>query len=354
MFGLDIIFRKVIGLFSKDLGIDLGTANTVVVARGEGIVLREPSVVAVIKGSDQVLNDGNAVGEEAKRMLGKTPADIEAIRPLREGVISSKRIAEAMITYFIRKSHGGRRFWIRPRVLVAVPARITDVEKDAVFSSAHRAGARKVFLVEEPRAAAVGAGLPIEEPRAYMVVDVGGGTSEIAIITCASLEVFDSIKIGGDAFDDSIASYIQRRHNLVIGPQTAEKIKMEIGSAVPTGDEKSLRIAGRSKSTGLPEEIEISSREVREALREPTEKIVLAVKDVLEMTQPELAADLIHTGITLTGGGSLLTGLDRLIQQETRLPCRLAENSIDCVATGCLRFLENIDMFASILMEDER
>lgn len=353
MFGLDILFRKVMGLFSKDLGIDLGTANTVVVVRGEGIVVREPSVVAVIKGTNQVLSGGRAVGEEAKRMLGKTPADIEAIRPLREGVISDARIAEAMLTYFIAKAHG-RTWGIRPRVLIAVPSGITAVEKGAAFIAAHRAGARKVYLVEEPRAAAVGAGLRIEEPRAKMIVDMGGGTTEIAILTCASIETSFSLRVAGDAMDEAIISHMKRNYNLLIGEQTAERVKIEIGSVVPLEDEKQTRVRGRSGSTGLPEEVTVTSEEIRQALLEPATKIVEAIRDVLERTKPELAADLVETGITLAGGSALLRGMDRLIEKETGLATRVAENAMDSVARGCEIFLENLELFSSILTEDER
>jgi len=352
VFGLDILFRKVMGLFSKDLGIDLGTANTVVVVRGEGIVLREPSVVAVIKGTNQVLSGGRAVGEEAKRMLGKTPADIEAIRPLREGVISDARVAEAMISYFIAKAHG-RSWGIRPRLLIAVPSGITAVEKEAVFIAAHRAGARKVFLVEEPRAAAVGAGLRIEEPRAKMIVDMGGGTTEIAILTCASIETSHSIRVSGDAMDEAIINHMRRNYNLLIGEQTAERVKIEVGSVVPLEQERETKVRGRSGSTGLPEEVTVSSEEIRQALLEPATKIVEAIRSVLERTKPELSADLVETGITLAGGTSLLRGMDKLVENETGLATRIAENPMDCVARGCHTFLENLELFSSILTDDQ-
>jgi rod shape-determining protein MreB len=340
------------GLFSKDLGIDLGTANTVVVVRGEGIVLREPSVVAVIKGTNQVLSGGRAVGEEAKRMLGKTPADIEAIRPLREGVISDARVAEAMISYFIAKAHG-RSWGIRPRLLIAVPSGITAVEKEAVFIAAHRAGARKVFLVEEPRAAAVGAGLRIEEPRAKMIVDMGGGTTEIAILTCASIETSHSIRVSGDAMDEAIINHMRRNYNLLIGEQTAERVKIEVGSVVPLEQERETKVRGRSGSTGLPEEVTVSSEEIRQALLEPATKIVEAIRSVLERTKPELSADLVETGITLAGGTSLLRGMDKLVENETGLATRIAENPMDCVARGCHTFLENLELFSSILTDDQ-
>jgi len=349
MLGLSRIIQSVVGLFSKDLGIDLGTANTVVVARGEEILANEPSVVAIVRDSDHVL----AVGSEAKRMLGKTPGDIQAIRPLKEGVISNAKIAERMLQYFITKAHHGRRFLVRPRVLIAVPAGITDVEKDAVFLSAHKAGARKVYLVEEPRAAAIGAGLPIEEPRGHMVVDVGGGTTEIAVISCASIESWSSIRVGGDAFDEAIKDYVWRTYDLRIGPQTAERVKIEIGSAAPLKEELKMTVRGRSRS-GLPREVTLSSEEIREALHEPVMRIVQEVKNVLEKTQEELAADLVETGIVLTGGGAMLRNLTVTIEQETGLPTRLADDSLYCVARGCLRLLENLERFSSLLTHDER
>lgn len=344
-----MILDRILGLFSKDLGIDLGTANTLVVVRGEeGIAVNEPSVVAVRKGTSIVLNDGKAVGMEAKRMLGKAPLNIDVIRPMKEGVIADFKIAEAMISYFIAKAHN-RSWLLRPRVLIAVPLGSTGVEKRAVFNSAERAGARKVYLVEQSRASGIGAGLPIGEPRASMIVDIGGGTTQVAVLSLADVAASHTVRIAGDKFDEAIISYMKRAYNLLIGEQTAERIKIEIGSAFPLEKELTLEVKGMDAVDRLPSKETISSEEVREALREPLTGIVEAVKKTLEKTAPELAADLVDSGMTLTGGGALLRGIDKLLANECGLPVRIAEDPLTCVARGTRIFLENIDLYASIL-----
>jgi rod shape-determining protein MreB len=345
-----MIFEKILGLFSKDLGIDLGTANSLVCVRGEGIVLSEPSVVAVRKGTSQVLNNGQAVGIEAKKMLGKTPLNIDAVRPLKDGVIADFDIAEAMISYLINKVQP-RRFGMRshPRVLIAIPSGITAVEKRAVYSSAERAGARKAYLVEEPRAAGIGAGLPIHEPQGCMVVDIGGGTTEIAVLSLADMASFESLRVAGDDFDEAITAYMRRTYNVMIGEQTAEKIKIGIGSAFPLEEELSMEVRGRDAIDGLPTKVTVTSEEVREALREPCNAIVEAVRRTLEKTPPELAADLVENGLTLVGGGALLRGLDKLMTRETGLQAAVAADPMTCVARGTGIFLENLDMFSDIL-----
>jgi rod shape-determining protein MreB len=345
-----MIYEKVLGLFSKDLGIDLGTANSLVCVRGEGIVLMEPSVVAVKKGTSQVLNNGQAVGIEAKKMMGKTPINIDAVRPLKDGVIADFEIAEAMISYLINKVQP-RRFGMRahPRVLIAIPSGITAVEKRAVYNSAERAGARKVFLVEEPRAAGIGAGLPIAEPQGSMIVDVGGGTTEVAVLSLADMAASECLRVAGDDFDEAIIAYMRRTYNLMIGELSAERIKMEIGSAYPLEEELTMEVRGRDAIDGLPTKQTVTSEEIREALREPCNAIVEAVRRTLEKTPPELAADLVETGVTLAGGGALLRGLDKLITRETGLHTAVAEDPITCVARGTGIFLENLDLFSDIL-----
>lgn len=345
-----MIFERILGLFSKDLGIDLGTANSLVCVRGEGIVLSEPSVVAVKKGTSQVLNNGQAVGIEAKKMLGKTPLNIEAVRPLKDGVIADFDIAEAMISYLINKVQP-RRWGMgpHPRVLIAVPSGITAVEKRAVYSSAERAGARKVYLVEEPRAAGIGAGLPIHEPQGSMVVDIGGGTTEIAVLSLADMAAFESLRVAGDDFDEAIIAFMRRTYNIMIGEQTAEKIKIAIGSAFPLEEELTMEVRGRDSIDGLPTKVTVTSEEIREALREPCNAIVEAIRRTLEKTPPELAADLVENGLTLVGGGALLRGLDKLLTRETGLRSTVADDPMTCVARGTGIFLENLDMFSNIL-----
>jgi rod shape-determining protein MreB len=331
------------------MGIDLGTCNTLVCVRGEGIVLNEPSVVAVRKGTNQVLNNGQAVGWRAKEMLGKTPGSITAIRPLKDGVISDFEITEAMLSYFIRKVGGGRWFNVGPRVVVAVPSGITAVEKQAVENSAQNAGARVVYLVEEPVAAAIGAGLPFAEPTASMIVDIGGGTTEVAIMTLADIAVCESVRVAGDDMDEAIMRHMKANYNLMIGEQTAERIKIEIGSAAPVGEEMSMEARGRDMISGLPRKTVVTSEEIREALQEPVNAIVEAVTRTLERAEPELAADLVDNGITLAGGGALLRGIDVVLQNATGMEVRVADDPLKCVAEGTAIFLENIEVWKHTL-----
>ncbi|HET6441662.1 MAG TPA: rod shape-determining protein [Phycisphaerae bacterium] len=336
-----MIFDRLIGLFSYDIGIDLGTATTLVYVRGQGIVLCEPSVVAVHRDTGKVLLDGMAVGEMAKKMLGKAPPSIQAIRPLRDGVIADFDITEAMLSYFIRRVHG-RRSLIRPRVVIAIPSGITAVEKRAVLSSAHRAGARKVYLIQEPMAAAIGAGLPIEEPTASMVVDVGGGTTEVAVISLADIACSESIRVAGDDLDAAIIEYMKRTYSLLIGEQTAERIKIAIGSACPVGEESEMEVGGRDLIAGLPRTTVVTSQEIREALAEPVQDMIETIKRTLERTEPELSADLVHNGICLCGGGALLRGLDVVMSQATGLKVRVADDPMTVVARGTGIFLDHL------------
>lgn len=343
-----MFLNKLIGLFSLDMGIDLGTANTLVYVRNKGIVLAEPSYVAVKNGTREVLMNGEAVGREAKRMYRLVPPGIDVIRPLKDGVIANFEVAEAMLTYFIKKAHR-RKHFISPRVLVAVPSGITAVEERAVFQAAERAGAREVFLLEEPRAAALGAGLPIHEPAANMIVDVGGGTTEVAVISIANVVESRSIRIAGNDMDDAIIQYMRRNYNIAIGENTAERIKVQIGSAYPLQEECPMTVRGLDQIAGLPRAVTVTSEEIREALKEPVHTIVEAVRATLEATPPELAADLVERGMVLAGGGSLLRGLDKLLNEETGLPVYFAEDPISCVARGTGMFLERLEEFASIL-----
>ena len=343
-----MFLNKLIGLFSLDMGIDLGTANTLVYVRNKGIVLAEPSYVAVKNGTREVLMNGEAVGREAKRMYRLVPPGIDVIRPLKDGVIANFEVAEAMLTYFIKKAHR-RKHFISPRVLVAVPSGITAVEERAVFQAAERAGAREVFLLEEPRAAALGAGLPIHEPAANMIVDVGGGTTEVAVISIANVVESRSIRIAGDDMDDAIIQYMRRNYNIAIGENTAERIKVQIGSAYPLQEECPMTVRGLDQIAGLPRAVTVTSEEIREALKEPVHTIVEAVRATLEATPPELAADLGERGMVLAGGGSLLRGLDKLLNEEAGLPVYFAEDPISCVARGTGMFLERLEEFASIL-----
>ncbi len=345
---------SLLGLFSMDMGIDLGTCNTLVCVKGQGIVLNEPSVVAVKKGSNKVLQDGNAVGIVAKEMLGKTPGSISAIRPMRDGVIADFDITEAMLGYFIRKAHSQRSMiGLRPRVVIAVPSGITAVEKRAVLNSAERAGARRVYLVEEPMAAGIGAGLPIIEATASMIIDIGGGTTEVAIMSLADISVCESIRVAGDDMDESIAAYMKRVYNLMIGEQTAERVKLEIGSATPMDEERPKEVRGRDIISGLPRNTLISSEEVREAIKEPIGAIIDCVTRTLEKTEPELAADLVDNGVTLAGGGSLLRGLDEVISNATGLDVRVAEDPLTCVARGTAVYLENLEAWKGTMDNDE-
>jgi len=330
--------NRLLGLFSYDMGIDLGTATTLVFIKGQGIVLCEPSVVAIQKGTSNVL----AVGEEAKRMLGRTPGNIVAIRPMKDGVIADFEITESMLRYFIRKVHKSRHL-VRPRMVIAIPSGITEVEKRAVKDSALHAGAREVFMIEEPMAAAIGVGLPIQEPAGNMIVDIGGGTTEIAVVSLAGIVFSRSIRIGGDEMDDAIKEYLKKTYNLMIGERTAEDIKIKIGSAYPLEEELTMEVRGRDLIAGLPKMITISSEEVREALADPVSQIVESVRITLERTPPELSADLIECGIVMAGGSSLLRGLDRLIQEETGLPVHVAEDPLTAVALGTGKVLTEIN-----------
>ena len=349
-----MFLEKLLGMFSVDLGIDLGTCNTLVCIKGQGIVLNEPSVVAVHAQTKRVMQNGMAVGLVAKEMLGKTPGSIKAVRPMKDGVISDFHVTEAMLRYFIRRATGNKRF-TAPRVVIAVPSGITAVEKQAVIQSAERAGARRVYLVEEPMAAAIGAGLPVTEPTASMIVDIGGGTTEVAIISLADISVCDSVRVAGDDFDDAIVSHMKRTYNMAIGEQMAERIKIEIGSASPFPDglDPSMEVKGRDMISGHPRKMKISSSEIREALNEPVSSIVEAVSHVLEMAEPELAADLVDNGITMAGGSSMLRGLTTVISNATGLDVRLAEDPLTCVARGTAVYLENLELWKDTMESDQ-
>ena len=342
------MLSKLMGWLSADMAIDLGTANTLVYVRGKGVVLNEPSVVAIeeYRGKKQVL----AVGNEAKLMLGRTPGNIHAIRPLRDGVIADFEIAEEMIKYFIRKVHN-RRTFAAPMVIVCVPSGSTAVERRAIQESAEAAGARKVWLIEEPMAAAIGAGLPVTEPTGSMVVDIGGGTTEVAVLSLGGIVYARSVRVGGDKMDSAIISYIRRNHNLLVGEGSAEKIKKEIGSACPPekGEGRTVEIKGRDLMNGVPKEIVITERQVAESLAEPVAQIVEAVKVALENTAPELAADIVDKGIVLTGGGALLSNLDQVLRNATGLPVSIAENPLACVVKGTGKALDDIHKLKSIL-----
>lgn len=335
--------------FSRDIGIDLGTANTLVFMKGKGIIIREPSVVAVDTRTDIV----KCVGQEAKDVIGRTPGSITAVRPLKDGVIADFDITTSMLEQFIQKAlNKSKGFLARPRVIICIPSGVTAVEKRAVKEATERAGAKRVSIIEEPMAAAIGANLPVAEPTGNMVVDIGGGTSEVAVISLGGIVAAKSVRVGGDEFDNSIINYIKKKYNLLIGERTAENIKIQLGSAFPFEVEESMNIKGRNLLNGLPENIEISSDEVREALTDPLANVLEAVRVTLEKTPPELAADIIDQGITLTGGGALLRGLDKLIAQETGMPVNIAENPLDCVAEGTGRVLENIDKLHDVLNDD--
>lgn len=331
------------------MGIDLGTCNTLVCVRNEGIILNEPSVVAVRKGTNIVLNNGEAVGLVARDMLGKTPGSITAIRPLKDGVISDFEITEAMLGYFIRKVHGRKGRYVAPRVVIAVPSGITAVERRAVIDSAERAGARRVYLVDEPMAAGIGAGLPVTEPTASMIVDIGGGTTEVAIMSLADIGTCESIRVGGDDFDEALISHLKRTYNLLIGEPRAEQVKIQIGSASPLEQELTMEVAGRDTISGLPRKIVITSEEIREALKEPIAAVIETVMRTLEKTEPELAADLIENGVHLCGGGSLLRGMDTVISNATGLKVITVEDPLSCVARGTSVYLENLEMWKDTL-----
>jgi rod shape-determining protein MreB len=329
---------------SRDIGIDLGTANTLVYVKGQGIVLREPSVVAMQAGTNKVL----AVGDEAKRMLGRTPSNISAVRPLKDGVIADFEVTEAMLRHFISKVHTGRMS-SRPRVIIAVPVGITEVEKRAVRESATHAGAREVYLIEEPMAAAIGAGLPVHDPAGNMIVDIGGGTTEVAVISLSGIVFSRSVRVAGDELDEAIIDYMKRGYNLMVGQQTAEDIKIKIGSAYPDKEETSMEVKGRDLTAGLPKTITITSHEVREAMQEPISAIVESVRVTLERCPPELSADLVDRGVVLAGGGALLRGLDRLLSKETDLPVHVAEDPLSAVVEGTGRCLNEFKFLRQIV-----
>ena len=339
------------GGFSHDMGIDLGTANTLVHVKGRGIVLREPSVVAIKSDSGDIL----AVGEEAKRMIGRTPGNIVAIRPMKDGVIADFDVTQAMLKYFIAKAMNSKTMLSKPRVVVGVPSGVTEVEKRAVIDAAQQAGAREAYLIEEPMAAAIGAGLPVEEATGSMVVDIGGGTTEIAVISLGGIVTSRSIRVGGDEMDTSIIQYIKRMYNLMIGERTAEEIKIQIGTAIVTPDtDRSMDIRGRDLVSGLPKTLTIEAKEIREALNEPIYKIVDAVKSTLEKTPPELAADVMDHGIMMTGGGALLTNLDKLLSNETGMPVLVSEDALSCVGEGTGKSLENIELLKRVVMTSKK
>ena len=338
-------------MFSKDIGIDLGTANTLVYMRGKGIIIREPSVVAVDVKMDRV----RYVGQEAKDVIGRTPGSIVAVRPLKDGVIADFDMTTTMLQEFIRKALKGRAFaGSRVRVIICIPSGVTAVERRAVKEATQNAGAKRVSIIEEPMAAAIGAGLPVAEPTGSMIVDIGGGTSEVAVISLGGIVTSRSVRVAGDEFDSSIINYIKKKYNLLIGERTAENIKIAIGSAYPYADnEPSMDIKGRNLLNGLPENITVTSEEIREALSEPLSHVIEAIKVTLEKTPPELAADIIDQGIMLAGGGALLKGLDLLIHAETGMPVKVAERPLDCVADGTGKVLENIDKLIDVLTDDD-
>jgi len=337
------MFGRLFGIFSSDIGIDLGTANTLVYVKDHGIVLREPSVVAVKAGTNQVL----AVGDDAKRMLGRTPGNIVAIRPLRDGVIADFEVTEAMLRHFIRKVHN-RRGMIRPRVVIAVPSGITEVEKRAVKESAIHAGAREVYLIEEPMAAAIGVGLPVQEAAANMIVDIGGGTTEVAIISLSGIVYSRSVRVAGDELDEAVVQYMKRAYNLMIGERTAEEIKIRMGSAYPQGKENTVEVKGRDLVAGLPKTITVTSSEIREAMMDPLNTIVDSVRVTLERCPPELSADLVDRGFVLAGGGALLRGLDKLLSEETGLPVHVAEDPLSAVGEGAGKVLNELSFLKRV------
>jgi len=342
-----VLFDWVYGMFSNDLAIDLGTATTLTFVKGRGIVANEPSVVAVqaaSQGPKKVL----AVGKEAKEMLGRTPGNIVAIRPMKDGVIADFEVTEAMLRYFIQKAHQ-RRTLVRPRVIVSVPSGITEVEKRAVRDSALGAGAKEVFMVAEPMAAAIGVGLPVETPTGNMVIDIGGGTTEIAVIALSGIVSDTSIRTGGDELDTAIVQFMRKNYNLLIGEPTAEQIKIQIGSAAPVGEEREMEVKGRDLVSGIPKTVRVHSSEIREAIQEPIQQIVDAVRRALEITPPELASDIVDRGIVMTGGGALIRGLDLLLSQETNLPIHVDEDPLTCVVRGTGRILDDEDKYWSVL-----
>ncbi|MDW8114168.1 MAG: rod shape-determining protein [candidate division WOR-3 bacterium] len=345
MFGfLNLIKER----FSNEIAIDLGTSSTLIYVKGKGIMLREPSIVTV----DEKNHTPIAVGLEAKKMLGRTPEGLKAIRPMKDGVIADFSLVEVMLKTFIEKVQK-KKLFVRPRVIICVPSGVTEVEKRAVRDSAEACGAREVYLVSEPIAAAVGVGLPVDAPTGNMIIDIGGGTTEIAVVALSGVVTCNSIRVAGDEMDEAIINYIKKNYNLVIGEQTAEMIKIQIGSAYPTGTEEEMEVKGRDLVSGIPKTIKLSSSKIREALQEPVSIIVSAVKKALERTPPELAADIVDHGIYMTGGGSLLKGLDKLISEETNLKVYVAENPIDCVVLGAGKILEDIKKNSKLLLKTD-
>ncbi len=341
-----MVFDWLFGMFSNDLAIDLGTANTLIYVKGKGIILSEPSVVAIKRGTNQVLK----VGKEAKEMLGRTPGSIVAIRPLKDGVIADFDVTEQMIRSFIVKIHN-RKALVRPRIIVGVPSGITQVEKRAIRDSAEQAGAREVYLIEEPMAAAIGAGLPVQEPSGSMIVDIGGGTTEVAVISLSGIVYSQSVRIAGDEMDEAITQYLKRKYNLLVGERTSENVKIQIGSAYPFDEPRKMEIKGRDLVDGIPKTLAINDSDIREALHDPIYAIVEAVKIALERTPPELAADIAEKGIVLAGGGSLLHGLDTLLALETHLKVRVADDPLSCVVLGTGKVLDELDLLKSVCLE---
>ncbi len=338
------LFKKLLGRFSYDLGIDLGTANTLVFASGRGIIIREPSVVAIDKNTNGIL----AVGSEAKKMLGRTPGNVVATRPLRDGVIADFDVTEAMIKYFIQKAHN-RMSFIHPRIIVGVPSGITSVEKRAVLDATFHAGAREAYLIEEPMAAAIGANLPVSEATGSMIVDIGGGTTEVAVVSLGGMVVAKSVRVAGDEMDEAIITHCRENYRLLIGERSAEEIKISLGSAFPTKDEKSMEVRGRDLVSGLPKTFTITSSEVRSALKEPINVILDAIRFTLEKTPPELSSDIIDMGICLAGGGALLRGLDQFIAKETDIHVFIADDPLSCVANGTGKALDEIEILKKVL-----
>ncbi len=339
----------IFGIFSRDMGIDLGTANTLVYVKGKGVVVREPSVVAIQSETKEPL----AVGSEAKKMIGRTPGNIIAIRPMKDGVIADFNITQSMIRNFIKRAYPKTSLF-KPRVIVCVPSGVTEVEKRAVEEAAEQAGAKEAYLIEEPMAAAIGSDLPVAEPRGSMIVDIGGGTTEVAIISLGGIVTSRSIRIGGDELDESIVQYVKRQYNLLLGERTAERVKLTVGSASPVNNNDRMDVKGRDLVTGLPKTIEITSEEIRGAIAEPVNNILEAIKFTLEKTPPELAADIMEKGLVLTGGGALLAGMDKRVRDETGMPVNIAENPLDCVAIGTGKVLEELHLLKRVLVSTRR
>ena len=337
-------------MFTKDIGIDLGTANTLVYMKGRGIIMREPSVVAVDPRSDELRV--RSVGHEAKAVIGRAPGSIVAVRPLKDGVIADFDVTQAMLKYFIKKAYPGTVF--KPRVIICVPSGVTEVEKRAVEEAALASGAKEVYIVEEPMAASIGANLPVEEATGNMVVDIGGGTSEVAVISLGGIVASKSLRIAGDAFDEAIINYIKKKYNLMAGERTAESVKIQIGTVYPSEEEQTAEVSGRDLMTGLPKYVNVTSSDIKAALKEPVEQIIMAIKTTLEVTPPELSADIMDRGITLTGGGALLRGLDKLITEYTGMPVHIAETPLDCVALGAGMVLDQMETLKNVMINARR